>query len=58
MLTFFRAEQRRPIVVTTAKTQPFPKKHNITICYYYRLRVCPSKLQKIDHYILTKTISV
>ena len=40
-LTFIRTEQRTSIVMTTARIQPFRKKHDINIGCYGGFRVCP-----------------
>ena len=43
-LTFIRNEQRRSNVMTTARIQPFCKKHNINIGCYDGIRVCPRNI--------------
>ena len=44
--TFIRAKQKRSNVMTTARIQPFCKKHNNSIGCYDVFRVGPRKLQK------------
>ena len=43
-LTFIRTEQRRSNVMTSARVQPFCRKHNINIGCYDGFRVCPRKI--------------
>ena len=43
-LTFIRTEQRRSKVMTSARVQPFCRKHNINIGCYDGLRVCPRNI--------------
>ena len=43
-LTFIRTEQRRSNVMTSARIQPFCKKHNINIGCYDGFRVCPRNI--------------
>ena len=43
-LTFIRTEQRRSNVMTSARVQPFCRKHNTNIGYYDGFRVCPRKI--------------
>ena len=43
-LTFIRTEQRRSNVMTSARIQPFFKKHNINIGFYDGFRVCPRNI--------------
>ena len=43
-LTFTRDEQRRSNVMTSARIQPFSKKHTIFIGCYYEFRVCPRNI--------------
>ena len=43
-LTFIRTEQRRSNVMTSAKVQPFCRKHNINIGCYDGFRVCPRNI--------------
>ena len=40
-LTFIRTEQKRSNVMTSARIQPFYRKHNINIGCYDGIRVCP-----------------
>ena len=44
--TLMRDEQKRSIVMTYAKVQPFCKNHNINIGYYDGFGVCPRNVQK------------
>ena len=41
VLNFFRTEQRRPIVMTFSRIQPFCEKYNINIGCFDGFRVCP-----------------
>ena len=43
-LTFFRTEQRRSNVMTSARVQPFCRKHNVNIGYYDGSRVYPRNI--------------
>ena len=43
-LTFIRTEQRRSNVMTSARVQPFCRKHNINIGCYDGFRVCPRNI--------------
>ena len=43
-LTFIRMEQRRSNVLTSARVQPFCRKHNINIDCYDGFRVCPRNI--------------
>ena len=43
-LTFIRTEQRRSNVMTSARVQPFSRKHNINIGCYDGFRVCPRNI--------------
>ena len=43
-LTFIRTEQRRSNVMTSARVQPFCRKHNINIGCYDGIRVCPRNI--------------
>ena len=43
-LTFNRTEQRRLIVMTSARNQPLCRKYNINIGCYDVFRVCPRKI--------------
>ena len=43
-LTFIRTEQRRSNVMTSARIQPFCRKHNINIGCYDGFRVCPRNI--------------
>ena len=43
-LTFIRTKQRRSNVMTSARVQPFCRKHNINIGCYDGIRVCPRKI--------------
>ena len=43
-LTFVRTEQRRSNVMTSARLQPFCRKHNINIGCYDGFRVCPGSI--------------
>ena len=43
-LTFIRTEQRRSNVMTSARVQPFCRKHNIDIGCYDGFRVCPRNI--------------
>ena len=43
-LTFIRSEQRRSSVITSARVQPFCRKHNINIGCYDGFRVCPRNI--------------
>ena len=43
-LTFVRTEQRRSNVMTSARVQPFYRKHNINIGFYDGFRVCPRNI--------------
>ena len=48
-LTFIRTEQRRSNVMTSARVQPFCRKHNINIGCYDGIRVCPRKCPRKRH---------
>ena len=43
-LTFIRTEQRRSIVMTSARVQPFRRIYNINIGCYDGFRVCPRNI--------------
>ena len=43
-LTFIRTEQKRSNVMTSARVQPFCRKHNINIGCYDGFRVCPRNI--------------
>ena len=43
-LTFIRTKQRRSNVMTSARVQPFCRKHNINIGCYDGFRVCPRNI--------------
>ena len=43
-LTFILTEQTRSNVMTTARIQPFCRKHNINIGSYDQFRVCPRNI--------------
>ena len=43
-LAFIRTEQIRSNVMTSARVQPFCRKHNINIGGYDGFRVCPRKI--------------
>ena len=43
-LTFIRTEQRRSNVMTSARVQPFCRKHNVNIGCYDGFRVCPRNI--------------
>ena len=43
-LTFIRTEQRRSIVMTSARIQPFCRKYIINLGCYDGFRVCPRKI--------------
>ena len=47
-LSFIQSEQRRSNVMTSARIQPFCKKHNINIGCFDGTRINPRKLTKRD----------
>ena len=66
-LTFIRTEQRRFNVMTSARIQPFCRKHNINIGCYDGIRVCPrnftqrhiaSKIHNNHFYLIWKSDGV
>ena len=54
ILTFIRTEQRRSKVMTSARIQPFCRKHNINIGCYDGFRVCPRNITQ-NKYRIKKT---
>ena len=45
-LTFIRTEEKRSNVMTSARFQPFSRKHNINKGYYDGYRICPRNIRE------------